>query len=305
MHLRLTHPPASPAFLALLGALAMAASASTSAAQPAERDMFVSVVDRGGSPVLTLGPEDFVVRDDDRLREVLRARRASDLLHIAVLVDTSQALGSQVSDVRQGLLAFAARMGAQARIALVGFGDRPTVLSDYSSSADAVARGVGLIFPIQGAGACVLDAVDETLAGLEKAGPERSAIVVVWAGGREFGHATDTELIERLAANGTALHVLVIGGGVPEDVRTPEGRHREGLFDRGTTATGGRRTNVLSSMAAADALERLAAELLGQYRITFARPESLIPPKKTIVAVRPEGLTARGLLVPVRAAARQ
>jgi hypothetical protein len=67
------------------------------------------------------------------------------------------------------------------------------------------------------------------------------------------------------------------------DAQTTEGRNRELLFDRGTTDTGGRRDNILQSMAATDALERLAAELLGQYRITFARPDALIPPEKTEV----------------------
>ena len=86
---------------------------------------------------------------------------------------------------------------------------------------------------------------------------------------------------------------------------TLEGRNRENLFDRGTTATGGRRRNILSSMAMTEELDRLASELLGQYRITFARPDSLIPPKQTDVTVRPAGLTARGILVPVRRAAER
>jgi hypothetical protein len=83
-----------------------------------------------------------------------------------------------------------------------------------------------------------------------------------------------------------------------------EGRNRENVFDRGTTQTGGRRKNILTSMAMTDALERLAAELLGQYRITYARPDTLIPPGKIEVSVRPAGLTVRGVPVPVRGAAK-
>jgi hypothetical protein len=282
----------APALLAIL------ASAVPCSAQSVEREMFVSVLNQADEPVLTLGVPDFIVRDDGRVREVLRARRATDTIDLALLVDTSQALGSQVNDVRQALTAFIARMRPQAQISIIGLGDRPTIYADYTNSEEQLARGVGRIFPIAGAGAYTLDAVSEVVKGLEKRKPVRSAVVVVWAGGREFGNAHYETLIEGLAARGTALHVVAIGDRLPEDAQTPEGRNRELLFDRGTTATGGRRANILTSMSMTNALERLAAELLGQYRITFARPDALVPPDKTEVAVRPAGLTARGILIP-------
>ncbi len=275
-----------------------------SQAQSIEREMFVSVLDQADKPVLTLGVPDFVVREDGRVREVLRSRRATDPIDIALLVDTSQALGSQVNDVRKGLEAFIARMRPQAQISIIGFGDRPTVYADYSNSPEQLARGIGFVFPIQGAGAYVLDAVDESLKGLEKRKPERSAIVVVFAGGREFSTTDYQRLVDGLRARGTSLNVVTIGVVTPPDVQTTEGRNRELLFDRGSAETGGRRENVLTSMATGDALERLAAELLGQYRITFARPDTLIPPQKTEVSVRPAGLKARGILIPQRTSAK-
>jgi len=275
-----------------------------SGAQTIEREMFVSVLDRADAPVLTLGVPDFIVREDGRIREVLRARRASDVIDIALLIDNSQALNSQLNDVRKGLEAFIARMRPQAQISIIGLGDRPTIYADYTDSPELLARGLGLVFPISGAGAYTLDAVQEVLKGFEKRKPERSAVVVVWAGGREFSTLMYEPLIDGLKARGTALHVISIGTRTPADVQTSEGRNRELLFDRGTTDTGGRRDNILTSMATADAMERLAAELLGQYRITFARPDALVPPNKTEVAVRPAGLKARGILIPARAEAR-
>jgi hypothetical protein len=209
-----------------------------------------------------------------------------------------------VSDVRKGLEAFIARMRPQAQISIVGLGDRPTIYTDYTNTEESLAKGVGRIFAMPGAGAYTLDAVEEVLKGLEKRKPERSAVVVVWAGGREFSTGTYEPLIDGLKARGTALHVISIGTRTPADVQTTEGRNRELLFDRGTTDTGGRRDNILTSMATADAMERLAAELLGQYRITFARPDALVPPDRTEVAVRPAGLKARGILIPARAAAK-
>ena len=299
-----SRPPARQPLLLVLAALAALLVATPAASQPVERDMYVSVLNQSDTPVLTLGVSDFIVREDGRVREVLRARRATDMIDIAILVDTSQALGNQVSDVRNGLTAFIGQMREHARISVIGLGDRPTIYADYTNSPEPLSKAVGRIFPIVGAGAYTLDAITETLKGLETRKPERSAIVVVWAGGREFSNQSYTTVLEALAARGTALHVGAVGAGVPPDSGTTEGRNREIVFDRGTTQTGGRRKNILSSMAMTDALERLAAELLGQYRITYSRPDSLIPPEKIEVSVRPSGLTARGIPVPVRGAAK-
>jgi hypothetical protein len=289
----------------VLAALALTlAFAASSGAQSKEREMFVSVLDRTGSPVLTLGVPDFIVREDGRVREVLRARRASDVIDIALLVDTSQALGNQVNDVRKGLEAFIAKMRPQAQISIIGLGDRPTIYSDYTNSQEQLTRAVGRVFSIQGAGTYTLDGVSEVLKGFAIRKPERSAIVVVWAGGPEFSNGGYESLVDELKSRGTALYVVVVGSRTPLDIRTTEGRNRELLFDRGTTDTGGRRDVILSSMAMTNAMERLAAELLGQYRITFARPDAIIPPEKTEVAVRSADLTARGTLIPVRPPAK-
>ena len=47
-------------------------------------------------------------------------------------------------------------------------------------------------------------------------------------------------------------------------------------------------------MALSGALTRLADELTNQYRITYGRPDTLIPPEKIEVSVRRPGLTVRG-----------
>jgi hypothetical protein len=72
-------------------------------------------------------------------------------------------------------------------------------------------------------------------------------------------------------------------------------RERDIVLDQGTTLTGGRRDNVLTSMSLEPKLKELAAELTHQYLVTWAHPESLIPPERTTVAAVRPGLTARGV----------
>ena len=44
-------------------------------------------------------------------------------------------------------------------------------------------------------------------------------------------------------------------------------------------------------------LQQLAAELSNQYRVTYARPQRLIPPKDVEVSARRSDLRARGMLL--------
>ena len=59
-------------------------------AQAIQRAMYVSALTEAGAPLPDLGPSDFVVREDNLAREVLKVEPAVDPMQIAILVDTSQ-----------------------------------------------------------------------------------------------------------------------------------------------------------------------------------------------------------------------
>jgi hypothetical protein len=56
---------------------------------------------------------------------------------------------------------------------------------------------------------------------------------------------------------------------------------------------------LLTSQALPGVLGSLAVELSRQYKVTYARPESLIPPETVTVAVTRQGHEARGTLARV------
>ena len=71
-----------------------------------------------------------------------------------------------------------------------------------------------------------------------------------------------------------------------------EARNRATVLDRGPREIGGVRIDVLTSMSFESQLKDLAAMLKSQYRVIYARPESLIPPERVEVSVGEAG--ARG-----------
>lgn len=257
-----------------------------------ERSLYVSVLDRDGAPVPGLSPSDFIVREDGMAREVLRVRPASEPMQIALLVDTSQAATQPMSEIRDAATRFVDRMAKGNEIALIAFGDRPTIVVDYTDSLIRLKEGIGRLFPRPDSGAYLLDAIVETARGFQKREALRPVMVAITTEGTEFSNHTYQTVLQRLNESGAAFHAVVLESG-GADFFNDGVRNRNMVLDQGTTNSGGRRDNLLSSIALEDRLEQVARDLSSQYLVTYARPESLIPPERVQVSMTKPGLVAR------------
>lgn len=261
-------------------------------AQAAERTIYASVVDNADAPVTGLAPSEFIIREDDASREVLRASTATEPLQIALLIDTSAAIEPHILDLRTGLHAFFKQMAGKHEIALIGVGERPTVLVDYTRDLARLEKGLGLVFARPGSGTYLLDAIIEAGNALQKRKATRPTIVVVMARGPEFSERHHDNVLDQLRESGASLHSLVLTkpGAVRMDRSDQE---LEMSLAEGTKMTGGRRDDLLTSMAISERLALLGNELNNQYQITYARPPKLIPPKSLEVSTKRAGVTVR------------
>jgi VWFA-related protein len=282
--------------LFVVGALAL--SAPRSDAQSVERSMYVSVLDQSSRPVTGLGADAFVVREDGRSREVLRASPATAPIEMAILIDNSQAATSLITDLRRALGPFLTQMASKGhQIALIALADRPTILVDYTSSADRLQGAANRIFAQEGSGTLLLDGVVDVAHALEKRGAERRVIVVITTEGTDFSNLGFERTLEELGTSGAQMYAFIITEGPSANLTTEEARNRGIVLDRGPRITGGKREHLLTGMALTDALENLAAELNQQYHVVFARPDTTVPPDEVEIEVKQPGLTARGVLV--------
>ena len=69
------------------------------------------------------------------------------------------------------------------------------------------------------------------------------------------------------------------------------------VLDQGTREGGGRFDTLLTGNALAARMKQVAAELTHQFRVTYARPQTLIPPDQVTITAGKEGLTVRGIAV--------
>jgi VWFA-related protein len=272
--------------LLLMLAVALATAAS---AQTDERVMYASVVDKSGAPVLDLTEKDFIVREDGQAREILRVTRDSDPLQIALLVDNSAAMQNSISDLRRALNAFVDNTREDVPLALITLAERPTIAVPYTANHAALKKGIDTIFAVAEAGDYLLDGIAEASQGLSKRPMWRSVIAVI-AAPADLSYRQYQDVLRILREAGPALHVLTLG-------MASGGLDREMVVGKGTDETGGRNELVLSSMGLEPKARQMAAEISNQYRITYARPQRLIPPRNVEVSMKRPDLRARGMLV--------
>jgi VWFA-related protein len=280
---------------AVLAAASIVAAAGTTAvlvAQAAQRAMYVTVLDKEGKPVPDLGPADFIVREDSVAREVLRVEPATEPMQIALLVDNSAAAEPHIRDYREALPPFIAEMtdaaGPKNQMSLIALAERPTILTEYTSDAAVLQKGVNRLFSMSGSGTYLLDALIETSQGIMKRNARRPVIVAITTEGPELSDRVYQQVLEPLRESGAAFHLVVVGR--PRNLS----HDRSVALDLGTRDSGGRYDNILIGNALPAKMVEVARELKSQYRVTYARPQTLIPPERvTVTAAKPD-LKARG-----------
>jgi VWFA-related protein len=272
----------------------MATAPSHLLAQAKPTSVYVSVVDGKGAPVTTaLTPADFSVREDGVAREVLSVEPATDPLTVALLIDDTQAIGGGYTQmIREGAQRFIKALAGKGDIALITFGDRPTIVVDYTPEQKRLLDATARIFPRPGAGAYFMDAVLEICQGFRARKPERPVIAALMLeNDHEFSNTFYKQVLDALDETGAALHVIAVG--TPAAPSTDEIRNRNQVLSMGTSQSGGRRDQVLAETAIPGAMAELGDELAHQYKVTYARPDTLIPPGKIDISVTRPGLKAR------------
>ena len=262
-------------------------------AQARERVLYVSVFDKDSlEPVRDLTPASIVVREDGVRREVLRVTPATSPMPVAVIIDNSAATSPNIADMRRALTGFIKAIDGLGPVALVTVAARPTIARDYTTQQTELLEMVNRLFAEPDSGATLLDAIDDVSKGLVRREADRAAIVIVTTENVDFSHLHYTDVLSSIKASGAAVHAVVLAnpGG---SFGTDEARNRATVLDRGPRESGGVRTDVLSSLSFESRLRDLAGVLKSQSRVTYARPDSLIPPEKLEVTSATPKLDAR------------
>jgi hypothetical protein len=264
-------------------------------AQTLQRGIYTSVLDKDGNPVAGLTPADFVVREENIAREILRVEPATAPMQIALLVDNSQRSNNNIREIREAASEFIKSVTGtpmKNEVAVVTVAERATILVDYTTD-QAVLLKKATIFTQPSSGAYMLDGFLETSRGFKKREAARPVIVAIATNGPEFSNRYRDQVLGAIKDAGASLHIVMVGP-PPTDVISSEGRERAYIYDSGPAETGGRYDNVLAPSALPARLKQVADELTHQYLVTYARPQTLIPPERIKITSKRPDVTVRG-----------
>ena len=257
-----------------------------------ERHVFVGVVNAKGEPAQGLAAADFVVREDDVAREVLRVSPTSQPTHVALLIDDTQEFNRVLVDMRSALDKFVVGMSGlptPPSMTLVTMAERPTIAVPWTSSDIAVGRGIQRIIPRPGSGSYLQDAIMETCQALRKQGAAQPVIVAfVMDSSAALSDLLHTRVADGLKEASASLWTVQLQRNTPQG-STGE-RERARVIGDVTTWSGGMNVPVLSPAGLEKAFATLSASILNRYDVTYGRPETLIPPSKLSIEVRDRSL---------------
>jgi hypothetical protein len=235
----------------------------------------VTVVSETGAPIGDLTAADFVVREDNAKREVVRVDRLADVpLYVTVLLDTSlprMGTVAPVSDIRASITGFisairAANPGAQFSLIEVGGAAVPKVTFDAPPAAldDVVAR----LFPNHTSDAVMLEGIGDAARAMRNVPTIRKAIVSIDFNSPESSaDRTMRTAVEELGKAQVSLWAVSVRGTGQSSSK------REAGLTAGTEYSGGMRLTAAAPSGLTSLLKQVADSLSSQYLVVCERPD--------------------------------
>jgi len=275
-------------------ALLVLAQATAIAPDAEVRALTAIVLDKEGAPVEGLSEKDVALSENGVVRDITSFRPDTRPLTVAVIVDTSRAVGSDFrSHVVDATSAFIARLPSGTEYALWGTGDRPMKLADYTEDPTEASKALLRVVPL--GGSYMLDAVAEASKDLKGKAREgnRTAVVAISGTGPELSYLDKWRSADTAEENADLFLMLQVDvGGADFEMRA----NVSFVFDRLAKATGGEYDVILSYMGTDTGLRKLSPFLTAGYRLAYATVPDLKKREIEITVAQP-GTEAR---VPIR-----
>jgi VWFA-related protein len=187
--------------------------------------VYLSVLDGQGKPVMGLTPADFTITEDSQKVTVDQVNMALAPMNLVLLIDTSGTMQSAMPDVRMAASNFVAFLGTGDQVALRSFNDKITPETDFTNDFSYVKSKIKLLDATSGAGTCLYDAAYEAIQLASTLPTGRRAVILLTDGKDETAtkKVCSTHTLEDVigfASKGntrTPIYILGLGNKVDEE----------------------------------------------------------------------------------------
>jgi hypothetical protein len=261
---------------AVLGAIVTLAAQSIGASRTA----LATVVDSRGRAIVDIEPDDFVVRETGRARDVLSVRIAD--YPIALVLDNGAGAALDFTAIRQAAARFVGRVGH--RPIAVALADPPHLIATFDDDRSVVVQSLEQAMP-GGSGDGLFDAMVIAARQVQENGSAFSVMVVLSANPLA---TPPSELLTPILASRAAVHVIVNGA------TAEAGRPLETLREV-ADQTHGQFTTIYAAASYQAALDRLADRLAPELMVEYVVPAGSSSGNDVQLGVRIPGARVMGL----------
>jgi len=200
----------------------------------------------------------FTVTEAGKKRIPHITRLPSDALAVVLAIDTSGSMnGSAIESAKAAATTFVQQMPENTRVAVVGFSDSPSVISDFSTDRSALASAIARVTAT--GETALYDGVDKSASMLASAGDARRALVVLSDGKDTTSAATEAQTTAALKSAATSFYAV--------SLVTPDS-DPAALGDM-ADAVAGRVVAASDPGGLAGVYNDIAREIVNQYQFTF------------------------------------
>jgi Ca-activated chloride channel homolog len=248
----------------------------------------VTVTDPLNRLVTGLERQDFFLYENNALQKIKSFSSEDAPVSIGIIFDLSGSMTDKINRARNSILEFLRTANPQDEFFVIGFNDRPELITDFTNNVDNIEARLLTVKP--GHRTALLDAIYFGLNKMKQAKNERKALLVVSDGGDNRSRYTESEV--RAVVRESDVQIYSIG---IFDQYAPTREEQLGpiLLHDVSEETGGQLFRVDDLADMADIATKISAELRNQYVLGY-RSEDIKRDGKwrklKVKLVPPEGL---------------
>ncbi len=248
----------------------------------------VTVTDPLNRLVTGLERQDFFVYENNALQKLKSFSSEDAPVSIGIIFDLSGSMTDKINRARNSILEFLRTANPQDEFFVIGFNDRPELITDFTSSVDNIEARLLTVKP--GHRTALLDAIYFGLNKMKQAKNERKALLVVSDGGDNRSRYTESEVRSVVRESDVQIYSIGIF-----DQYAPTREEQLGpiLLHDVSEETGGQLFRVDDLADMADIATKISAELRNQYVLGYSSDDAKRDGKWRKLKVKlvpPEGL---------------
>jgi Ca-activated chloride channel family protein len=224
----------------------------------------VTVTDPLNRLVTGLEKQDFFLYENNALQKIKSFSAEDAPVSIGIIFDLSGSMTDKINRARNSILEFLRTANPQDEFFVIGFNDRPELISDFTANVDNIESRLLTVKP--GHRTALLDAIYFGLNKMKQAKNERKALLVVSDGGDNRSRYTESEV--RAVVRESDVQIYSIG---IFDQYAPTREEQLGpiLLHDVSEETGGQLFRVDDLADMADIATKISAELRNQYVLGY------------------------------------